>query len=121
MTQITIEIEDGAMPEGWEPERIGFPKEGEVAIRQLEWAGGMIDRVKRNETFRIPQIILRKKYDPGITWIPKGWWVWQQGDSKKSWVATPSEGGYGDHVSIYGLQNLIGFIPPEDGKPRQIK
>ena len=108
------------IPEGWEPERFGVPNEGEMIIALTGWWGQPV-RVQPQEKFSGPRMIIRKKYDPGITWIPKGWWVWQQLDSKKSWVATPSEGGYGDHVSIYGLQNLIGFIPPEDGKPRQIK
>ena len=120
MTQVTIEIEDGAMPEGWEPERFGIPKERETIVSAVN--GKVVKYATQpQETFLHPRMIIRKKYDPGITCIPKGWWVWQQADSKKSWVATPSEGGYGDQVSIYGLQNLIGFIPPEDGQPRQIK
>ena len=120
MTQVTIEIEDGAIPKGWEPERVGIPKPGET-IAKHDSQGNAVAITLPVHNWTIPAIIIRKKYDPGITCIPNGWWVWQQGDSKKSWVATPSEGGYGDHVSIYGLQNLIGFIPPEDGKPRQIK
>lgn len=120
MTQATIEIEDGAMPEGWEPERFGFPKGGEMIPIKIGCEMAAV-RVQPQEKFDMPRMIIRKKYDPGIDCIPKGWWVWQQGDAKKSWVATPSEGGYGDQVSIYGLQNLIGFTPPEDGQPRQIK
>ena len=120
MTQVTIEIEDGAMPEGWEPERIRIPKTGDTIARYDSQGVTRAYTLPQND-WVIPQIIIRKKHHPGIDCIPKGWWVWQQGDSKKSWVATPSEGGYGDQVSIYGLQNLIGFIPPEDGKPRQIK
>ena len=115
MTQVTIEIEDGAMPDGWEVERFGFPKVGELI--PINTGGEMAAvRVQPQEKFCMPRIIIRKKYNPGIDCIPKGWWVWF---FDTCWVASASVGICDE--SVRGLEFLAGFTPPEDGQPRQIK
>lgn len=112
--EITIEIDDGAIPDGWEPERFGIPKAKEVVVG-YDSTGETIAYVMR-EDGTIPAMIIRKKYDPGITCIPKGWWVWF---FDTCWVASTSVGICDE--AVRGLEFLAGFIPPEDGKPRQIK
>ena len=114
MNEATIPIEDGAIPEGWEPERFGIPKAAEVVVC-YDYTGKTIAYVMR-ENGMIPAMIIRKKYDPGIDCIPKGWWVWNW---HQSWIASKVVGDYTN--AIVGLQNSVGFIAPEDGKPRQIK
>ena len=113
--QGTGEIEDGAMPEGWEPERFGFPKDLETIVSSVN--GTVVKyRVQPQEKFDVPRMIIRKKYDPGIDCIPKGWWVWF---FNTCWVASTSVGICVE--AVRGLEFLAGFIPPEDGQPRQIK
>ena len=114
MTQVTIEIEDGAMPEGWEPERFGFPKGGETIPVKIECEMAAV-QVQPQENAYMPRMIIRRKYHPGINCIPKGWWVWV---SDGYWVASTGVNIRGG--CVYGLQFLEGFIPPEDGQPRQI-
>ena len=115
MTQVTIEIEDGAMPDGWEPDRIRIPKTGDT-IARYDSQGVVCAYTLPQNNWVIPQIIIRKKYDPGITCIPKGWWVWF---FNTCWVASASVGICVE--AVRGLEFLSGFIPPEDGQPRQIK
>ena len=114
MTQVTIEIEDGAMPKGWEPERIGFPKKGETIVSAM---GQKIigHQVLLGEIYSYPELILRKKYDPGITCIPKGWWVWNDGGE---WIASKEVGNWEN--AVCGLQSLLEFTSTPDGKPQQI-
>jgi hypothetical protein len=115
MTQVTIDIDDGAIPEGWEPERFGIPKERETIVSSMN--GKVVTYVTQpQEIFLHPEMIIRKKYDPGIDFIPKGWWVWNW---HQSWTASKVLGEYTN--AIVGLQNSVGFIAPEDGKPQQIK
>ena len=114
ITQATIEINNGAIPDGWEPQRFGIPKAAEVVVC-YDSTGKTIAYVMR-EDGTIPAMIIRKKYDPGIDCIPKGWWVWNW---HQSWIASKVVGDYTN--AIVGLQNSVGFIAPEDGKPRQIK
>ena len=118
--EIMVPVNPKCIPDGCEPLRFGIPEEGEFIVQLTQFGGVILVRVQPKEVFSTPRLIVRKKYDPGIDCIPKGWWVWQQLDANKSWVATPSDGGYGDYVAIYGLQNLLGFVPPPDGKPRKI-
>ena len=113
--QVTIEIDDGAIPEGWEPERIRIPKNGDT-IARYDNQGAVYAYTLPQNDWVIPQVIIRKKYDPGITCIPKGWWVWNGPDS---WLASSEMGDY--NGSVVGLQLFPSFIPPKDGKPRQIK
>lgn len=115
MTQETIKIEDGAMPDGWEPERFGFPKEGETIVSVMGQKT-IVHQVLPGEIYCYPQMIIRKKYDPGIDCIPKGWWVWK---GRANWLASSELGDYNSYVA--GLQFLPSFVPPEDGQPRQIK
>lgn len=115
MTQVTIEINDGAIPDGWEPERFGIPKAKEVVVG-YDSTGKTIAYVMR-EDGTIPAMIIRKNYDPGITCIPKGWWVWVW-DSDGCWVASTGVGIC--YESVRGLQFFPDFVPPEDGQPRQI-
>lgn len=114
MTQVNIEIDDGAIPDGWKPERFGIPKAEEVVVC-YDSTGKTIAYVMRKDGM-IPAMIIRKKYHPGIDWIPKGWWVWNW---HQSWIASKAVGDYTS--AIVGLQHSVGFIPPKDGKPRQIK
>ena len=113
MTQVTIEIDGGAIPDGWEPQRFGFPKELETIVSSMN--GKIVIYVAQpQEIFLQPRMIIRKKYDPGIR-LPSGWWVWRTDDN---WIASKGVDTWGD--AVCGLQFLPGFIPPEDGQPRQI-
>ena len=115
MTEVLIEVDDGAMPEGWEPERFGFPEEGETIISAIGQKT-ITHQVLPSEIYCSPRMILRKKYDPGITCIPKGWWVWFL---DTCWVASTGVGIC--DKTVRGLEFLPDFIPPEDGQPRKIK
>lgn len=112
MKQVTIPIEDDAIPNGWELYRIGSPKGGESVV--CYGADGKPTAGTPDVNSYYPELIIRKKYDPGIR-LPSGWWVWRADDNYiaskgvEIWIA-----------AVCGLQFLPGFIPPEDGKPRQI-
>lgn len=116
--EVTIPIEDGAIPDGWEPERFGFPNEGEMIIALTAWGGGQPVRVQPQENFSGPRMIVRKKYDPGIDCIPKGWWVWSH---QGNWIAsqTPNEDKGPNNFWLTGLQHSVGFVAPAD-EPRKI-
>ena len=59
MTQVTIEIEDGAIPDGWEPERFGIPKEIETIVSSRN--GKIVTYVTQpQEIFLHPEMIIRK-------------------------------------------------------------
>ena len=115
MNEATIPIEDGAIPEGWEPERFGIPKSGET-IAKNDSQGDAVALTLPVNNWTIPAMIIRKKYHPGIDCIPMGWWVW---NGLGSWLASSELGEY--NRSVAGLQLFPDFVPPEDGKPRQIK
>lgn len=113
--EITILIDDDAIPKGWEPEKIGTPKIGDTIARYDHLGNASAKMVDSN--WYMTEMIIRKKYDPGITGIPKGWWVW---DDVDAWVASPTVQEYDLTTCVYGLNWIDGFIPPPDGQPRQI-
>lgn len=115
MTEITVQVEFGAIPDGWELDRIGLAKVGETIVWYDQNGKSLLHTLKNND-WLTRAMIIRKKYDPGIK-IKIGWWVWC--NSHGDWIASPSkDSGTG---GVYCLQFLPGFIPPEDGQPRQIK
>ena len=117
MTQVTIEIDDGAIPDGWDPERFGFPNELETIVSSMD--GKVVTYIAQSqEIFLQPRMIIRKKYDPGIDCIPKGWWVWRH---QGNWIASqvPNEDKGPNNFWLTGLQHSIGFVAPAD-EPRQI-
>jgi hypothetical protein len=118
MSEIMIPVDPKCIPDGYEAVGLRIARAGEDIARSHSGRNPWPAFLMSDSEF--PELVIRKKYNPGIGCIPEGWWVWQQLDAKKSWVATPSEGGDGDDVAIYGLQNLLGFNPPPDGQPRQI-
>jgi len=113
MNEVTIPIEDGTIPDGWEPERIGLAKLGETIVRYNSDGIALPNAMKYDSD--ILAIIIRKKYDPGIDCIPKGWWVWNDGDE---WIASKEVGNWEN--AVCGLQSLLEFTSTPDGKPRQI-
>ena len=119
MSEMMVPVDPKCVPDGWNPSRYGYGEIGETVAQHDTSGQALAVKITRYST-KFPRIIIRKNYDPGIDCIPTGWWVWQQLDAKKSWVATPSKGGCGDDVAIYGLQNLLGFNPTPDGQPRQV-
>jgi hypothetical protein len=118
---MNVEIDAGVVPDGYEPVRVGSPKNGEqfVSINQE-----VFDCYDEKCLHKCPRLIVRKVWKPEIS-IPKGWFVYKsRGDG--GWYATPNEprelcGGYVSETKarIYPLSELC-FVPPPDGKPRQI-
>jgi len=112
MTQVLLEVDDGACPDGWEPERFGLGQAGETVACHHSSGKALPETLSRDSFF--PELIIRKKYHSGIR-LPSGWWVWRTGDN---WIASKGVETWGD--AVCGLQFLPGFIPPEDGNPRKI-
>lgn len=113
MTEITVQVEFGAIPDGWELDRIGLAKVGETIVWYDQNGKSLLHTLKNND-WLTRAMIIRKIYDPGIR-LRSGWLVWKD---RGRWLATKEIGNYDD--AVCGLEFLPGFIPPPDGQPRQI-
>ena len=115
--ELMIPVDSECIPDGWEPVRYGFAKANETVVS--DWSNGNVFAKKLNRNSSHHELVIRKKYDPGIP-LPKGWWLWRCFEDSTAWVASPIVGHLpGD--CIWGIEHIPGFIPPSDGKPRQIK
>ena len=108
----TVQIEDGAIPVGYRLKRIAFAKAGETIVWYDSKGRAFPNTLQHDSSF--PELIICKEYDCGIK-LRKGWWLW---NNDGDWVASPIVGDL--VIGIYGMQDLLDFIPPPDGQPRQI-
>ena len=111
--EIMIPVDSECIPDGWEPVRYGFAKPNETVVS--DWSNGNVFAKTLNRHSSHHELIIRKKYDPGIP-LPKGYWVWHMGDA---WIASQIVNDLSGNY-IWGLEHIPGFIAPPDGQPRQI-
>ena len=116
--EIMVPFDPACIPDGYQAQRFGYGKTGETGV-YLDQSGVLVPTIIKSHSPKFPILIIRKNYDPGIP-LPKGWWLWENSELMGVWVASQIvhdlSGNY-----IWGIEHIPGFIPPPDGKPRQIK
>jgi len=64
MDEIMVPIDPACIPEGYQAQRFGYGEAGEMEVEYDD--NGIKHRSIRTFDSRIPRLIIRKKYDPGI-------------------------------------------------------
>ena len=107
-----VPVDPICIPDGYEAVGLRIAKAGEEIAKRHSNGNSWPAKLRSDSDF--PELVIRKKYNPGIR-INRGWWVWTDGED---WGASKKPGEWED--AICGLQHLPEFIPTPDCQPQQV-